>query len=158
MGRGRFQHLLRKKNTVFALNITSMTDMFTIMLVFLLQNYADTVVQLDRPEEVNLASTRSDLVLKDAPQVMLTKAKLYLNNKSLPIDDDTTDRVMIVSLFKELKSMHEKRESDKKPHSGELLFVADRDLTYAQTKRVLYTASIAGFPKVQMVTLLGGAQ
>ncbi len=45
MKRNRFRPEI-KKNQSFALNITSMTDMFTIMLVFLLQSFASGEVQI----------------------------------------------------------------------------------------------------------------
>jgi Biopolymer transport protein ExbD/TolR len=61
MGRNRYQVPV-KKNQSFTLNITSMTDMFTILLVFLLQSFAAGEVQIDAAEGVRLPSSTTEKI------------------------------------------------------------------------------------------------
>ncbi|HEY8272404.1 MAG TPA: biopolymer transporter ExbD [Pseudobdellovibrionaceae bacterium] len=58
MGRRRYE--LPKQKSTFGLNITSMTDMFTILLVFLLQTYSTSNVELIPESGMRLPASSSN--------------------------------------------------------------------------------------------------
>ena len=56
--RRRFAPMVKQHST-FALNITSMTDMFTIMLVFLLQTYSTADLEIIPQKNVRLPASNT---------------------------------------------------------------------------------------------------
>lgn len=152
------------KNSTFTLNITSMTDMFTIMLVFLLQTYSTAEVQITPDNDIRLPASSSLLNATESIKISLSKNSLKIDQTKLadvkdadflPQDLEDKDANFIKPLFEELDKIA-KNEKDK-PHvkEGRILLQADKDLPYATLRKVMYTASMAGYPQLKLVTLVG---
>ncbi len=190
--RKRFE--LPKKASTFSLNITSMTDMFTILLVFLLQTYSTAEIQVAPETGQALPISNSDSNPIAALQVSVTRSELKVgdrviaslkNDNFVSKDIDAHDINFIVPLFQALEQMaksekaaQEKFETDQangtlpvhldphgkplppiKPNAGildgRILVKADQNLSYGVLRKVMYTASMAGFPKLKMATVVG---
>ncbi len=158
MSRSRFS-LPIKRNQSFTLNITSMTDMFTILLVFLLQNFASGEVTIDPANGVRLPTSNTEKNPVNGVKVSISPTELKFDQKLLAsIKDnkfdkasiDANDSEFIKPLFDELKKIN---DTDKKlAETGKILLQADQDIPYGTIRKVLYTASMAGFPKLKLVT------
>lgn len=162
MARRRFQPAL-KKNQSFTLNITSMTDMFTIMLVFLLQTFATSDVQILPEKDLRLPQSTTEKNPVEAARVIVTSESIKFGDKELlklenqhvaNADLDSKDDNFIPSLFKELDARAKASEKSE-DKEGRLLLQADRSLPYSTLRKVLYTASMAGYPQLKMVTMVG---
>lgn len=149
-----------KKSTAFTVNITSLTDMFTVMLVFLLQTYNTSEVQIDPPKDFRLPSSNSEAVLTQGQQLTLSSDVLKLgdevlanlrNNDFEAKDKEDKDPNFIKPLFTHLNKLM-KETTDKNIKEGKLLLLVDRDLPYSAIKKVMYTASMAGFPQLKLIT------
>ena len=160
MGRTRFKPII-KRNQTFTLNITSMTDMFTILLVFLLQSFSSSEVQLDLAEGLRLPSSQTDKNPVNGVKVSLSKTELKLDQTSLAQVSnneiearaiDPKDTNFIKPLFDQLQKLNTELEKKKDMKLGKLLFQADQDLPYSTLRKVMYTASMAGFPNVKLIT------
>lgn len=165
MRRRRFQYT-QKGTGLFGLNITSMTDMFTIMLVFLLQSYNTSNVEINPDVGQRLPSSSSEANAVLSYQLSLNKTELKLQEKVLAKikdydfssnDIDQNDSNFIKPLFEELyKISQQKNEKDPMGVAdGRLILKADSDFSYHTLRKVLYTASMAGFPKVKLATVVG---
>jgi biopolymer transport protein ExbD len=177
MRRRRYQPPTNKSG-IFALNITSMTDMFTIMLVFLLQTYSTAEIQVipDKGQELPVSSAEANPIL--ALEISVTKDELKVANRTIASlkdldftkqDIDSHDSNFIVPLFQELtkiskdeKAKDEQFQAGTSPKKanqgileGRLLMKADQNLSYGVLRKVMYTASMAGFPKLKMATVVG---
>lgn len=162
--RRRFE--LPKKNPTFALNITSMTDMFTILLVFLLQTYSTSDVQLIPEPGVRLPTSASMTNPVESIKVVVSKDLVKIDdNKIADMKDmnfeskdlDANDKNFILPLFTELEkiSKDEKLKENPAVKEGRILLQADAALPYSVLRKVMYTASMAGFPQLKLVTLVG---
>lgn len=160
MKRTRFKAEV-KKNQSFTLNITSMTDMFTILLVFLLQNFAAAEVQIDSVEGLRLPSSSSEKNPIAGIKISLTHDKLSIDTTllaQLKNDEfekssiDQNDSNFIKPLFVALQKVNSDQKIEGK-QSGKILFQADQDLPYSVLRKVMYTASMAGFPNLKLVTV-----
>lgn len=190
--RKRYQN--SNANTTFSLNITSMTDMFTILLVFLLQTYSTAEIQVTPEKGQELPLSSSEINPVAAIEISVTRNELKVANRviaSLKDDDftgsdvDAHDSNFITPLFKELEKVakEEKAKDDQyqqdlangtlpvtkdrhghdlpalKPNAGILdgrvLVKADQNLSYGVLRKIMYTASMAGFPKLKMATVVG---
>lgn len=179
MGYGRSRYSPKKNaNSTFGLNITSMTDMFTILLVFLLQTYSTSEVQIIPENGVSLPVANAEANPVESLKVSLSPTELKIDGKLvaslqdkdfLKGDIDPNDTNFIMPLFKELekanKDQQTKRETasvgaDGKPKKmpdveGKILLMADQTLSYQVLRKVMYTASMAGFPKLKLATVVG---
>lgn len=152
--RARFK---KKGNSTFALNINSMTDMFTIMLVFLLQTYSTNSYDVVPKMGLNMPLSFSEKTPEEAPMISLSKEALYLNDKTLaPLNNftiaaDLLDQGEIIKpLLSELQALKlVKKEKE------EIILQVDKDCPYPKMKQVLSTASLAGFIKVRLATIAG---
>lgn len=151
-----------KRNQTFGLNITSMTDMFTILLVFLLQNYSTNEVQLDPIADIRLPSSNTEKNPVDGIKINLSLKELHFDrlklanvkdNKIESAAIDPNDSNFIKPLFDELQKFNKENEKSKK--IGKILFQADQDLPYSAIRKVMYTASMAGYPNLKMITVVG---
>jgi len=163
MARRRYEAPIRKTST-FGLNITSLTDMFTMLLVFLLQSYSTSEVQIEPPKDLRLPTSISESNPVDAVQLTLTKSELRLdksiiarlNSESFNKTDlEEHDSSFIKPLFTTLNEMSKDPNSKPFIKEGKVLLHADAALPYATIRKVMYTASMAGFPQLKFVTVVG---
>jgi len=163
MARTRFK-IDTKKNKSFGLNITSMTDMFTILLVFLLQNFAASEVQIDPVDKLRLPTSVSDKNPVDGIKISINQSELKIDQKTIAavtnneVDKaslDPSDSNFIKPLFDELQKINTELEAKKDVKLGRILLQADQELPYSALRKVMYTASMAGFPNLKLVTTVG---
>lgn len=151
------------KNSTFTLNITSMTDMFTILLVFLLQTYATSNVEILPENGLRLPSSST-------PANPVESIKLSLSTQALKLGDqkiadvanedfgaalDQNDSNFIKPLFEQLEKITKDSPDKEEVKEGRILLQADRELPYSTIRKVLYTASMAGYPQLKLVTTVG---
>lgn len=161
MARSRYQVPV-KKNQSFTLNITSMTDMFTILLVFLLQSYAAGEVQIDPIEGLRLPSSNTEKNPIDGAKLSISPTELKFdqvlvakvqNNQIEQAAIDPKDPNFIQPLFDQLKKFN--TENEKLAKTGKVLLQADQELPFSTIRKIMYTASMAGFPNLKLVTMVG---
>ncbi|MBL7542496.1 MAG: biopolymer transporter ExbD [Bdellovibrionaceae bacterium] len=148
------------KKTGIMVNVTSLTDMFTVILVFLLQTYNTSEVQIEPPKDLRVPTSLSEGVLTQGLEMTLSKDSLLLGKEVVAqIRDgdlaqnskDSKDPNFIPALFESLEKTS-KDSTVKAVKDGQILLIADRELSYAIIKKVMYTASMAGFPQVKLIT------
>lgn len=166
MTRRRKFEMKMNQNSTFTLNITSMTDMFTLLLVFLLQNFATSAVEINQVEGLKLPQSNSYKNPTDIIQVSVSLSEIKVADKVVAkvqdrliasADVDPQDSNFIQPLFKELqeRAKDPKARKGEDQDNGQLLLQADRKLPYQTLRKVMYTASMAGFPHVKLITVLG---
>lgn len=162
----RRRYELPKKNSTFFLNITSMTDMFTILLVFLLQTYSTSNVDLIPEKDLRLPSSNTTTNPIDSVKLVVSKELIKIDNNKIADmknanfetkDIDPNDSNFILPLFTELSKIAKDEKLKENPaiKEGRILLQADSSLSYNVLRKVMYTASMAGFPQLKLVTLVG---
>lgn len=164
MGRRRYE--LPKQKSTFGLNITSMTDMFTILLVFLLQTYSTSDVQLDMESGIRLPSSTSTTNPVESIKIVVSKELVKLDKTKIADmkdsnfeskDIDPNDTNFVLPIFNELDKLAKDETLKDNPavKEGRILLQADASLPYSVLRKVMYTASMAGFPQMKLVTVVG---
>jgi biopolymer transport protein ExbD len=158
MGYKRRKTKLEPRNSAFALNVTSMTDMFTILLVFLLQTYSVSDVKIELDKDITLPNSRSELNPTKALQLSLSSKEMKLDDTVIAqlengvfktSDLEAQDQSFVKSLADELLKRKDSATE------GKILVIADSALSYDTIKKVMYTSSMTGFPNVKLATILG---
>jgi biopolymer transport protein ExbD len=162
MIRGRSLRSSRRKrgDGTVKLNITSMIDMFTLMVVFLLKNYS-AQGQLVTPATGLLLPTSSiEKTVGEALSVKVSRNTIIVEN-TLVIDSVAYQKIMtqkdfmIEPLFTVLQKYAQEAQRAsalfKTEFSGKISIQGDVEIPYNVLTRVMYTCGQAGYPSMNLV-------
>lgn len=151
------------------LNITAMMDMMTILLVFMLKQFAVQQASMTMSDQLQLPHSTS--TLKPTPSVNVT-----VTNSSVIIEGDSVVSVrggaldpsskrdgangfyvtpIVTTLQKHANRLKkiEELSHGSSPFDGTMLLLADRSIPYRTLTEVLYSAAEAGFKNYRLVVL-----
>jgi biopolymer transport protein ExbD len=159
----------RKSQGVFDIDITSLLDILTILLVFLLQSYNSSGVVINVPKGIDLPKSASESLNNFGVNIQVSKTQIWVDDKEVVNTDNADAGALfddggrrIVPLFnqlvkiKETIKQSEKLSPDAKKFSGVANLVVDKSLKYNYLKRVMYTCAAAGFKEFKFVVLTKG--
>ena len=157
------------KKSTFVLQLTSMVDMFTIMIVFLLKSFSTSAVNITPHAGLKLPFSTSNAQAVEAIRVIVAKDGIYVEDKKIvdvingEVDlasVEATDSSFIKPLYDELdkqaersKVISEKNEEFK--FEGKVVMQADSKLPYETLRKVMYTSSLAGYGDLKLATISG---
>lgn len=159
-GRGRGH---RKKLEISDLDITSLLDICTILLVFLIQTYDTSQVQIDVPNEITLPKSKTIDLNNQAILVQVSATKIWvdreliLDTASMPENFLDQDGRRVVPLYDALIKKKEtimqtaKVVQNANPFSGYVNLVVDKSIKYSYLKKLMYTAAQAGYKEYKFV-------
>jgi biopolymer transport protein ExbD len=159
----------RKGNQPLDVDITSLLDILTILMVFLLQSYNSSGVVINVPKEIEIPRSNSETINSFGVNIQVSKSQIWIDDKEIfNTASSPTDQLFdeggrrIIPLFNELVKMKETiKQSEKlspqaKPFSGVANLVVDKSIKYEYLKRVMYTCAAAGFKEFKFVVLAAG--
>jgi biopolymer transport protein ExbD len=164
-GRSMRNRRRKRGDGVVKLNITSMIDMFTLMVVFLLKNYSSQG-QLVTPATGLLLPTSS--VEKNATEALSIKVS---TNTIMVENEVVIDSAMYASIMaqkefmidplftvldKHCKEAKKSSELFKTEFSGKISIQGDVEIPYNILTRVMYTCGQAGYPTMNLVVYRQG--
>jgi biopolymer transport protein ExbD len=140
-----------------ALNINSMMDMMTIILVFLIDSYGNNPIQVKAGPDLSIPRSTSELSPQDTMQITITRKAILVGDKEVvKIKDGEVDKshkqggeksLNIQPLFDKLTeevSRHKQMAAlRKQPYEGVATIVSDRTTPYRLVTEVMYTAGQA---------------
>ncbi len=179
--RHRYHNILSKrggKRTVTAtLSLTAMVDMFTVLVIFLLQNYNATGEILYIPKEVVLPQASAVRELKPAHVVTISEKEILLDTQVVATFSDVkaSEDWMIENLRAELvtamakskteaegklqnkirgavESVKGQADEDKEPWS-KITVQADKGIDFGTVKKVMYTVTEAGASEINFAVM-----
>jgi biopolymer transport protein ExbD len=135
-------------------DITSLLDILTILLVFLLKSYNASDLKLDLTKGLQMAESDSKHMTRFAPVVQVNKeAKVFLNNKEigrLPASGEMP--VLTAKLKEERTKTEEKNKVNKQQYNAELVnLVFDKEMDYAIVQRVMHNSALAGYSQFKFI-------
>ena len=155
----------RKKIAPLDLDITSLLDILTILLVFLLKSYNSSGVVINVPKEISLPKSESQSINTSGVMVQVSSDKIWVDDKLIFDKESPPSHVFdhggrrIIPLFNELVSkkktfeLVEKSSQNAKKFSGVINFVIDKDTGYKYLRKLMYTCAEAGFVKFKFVVM-----
>ena len=142
------------------LMLTSMMDMFTIILIFLLFSFSETPETINLGKNLDLPRSNSEAGYQQAIKIVLSKTELRVNDEvmaevqnheivGLPVEDLKSS-----SLFQRLKTYRETNKlEDSESEAQHVLFLCDKTHSFTTINNVIKTAGLAGFPNFQFAVL-----
>jgi biopolymer transport protein ExbD len=164
---GLKRYINRRSTGYFKIQITSMVDMFVILLVFLLRSYSTSPVTISPKQGLRLPESNSPADVVDVLSMVVStdglfvddKKVLSFNNGTLAKEDtEANDPQFIRKLYEALDQRAKLAKSisqvnDSFEFDGKILVQADRDLPYDMLKRVMYTSMMAGYSDVKFAVV-----
>ncbi len=170
--RYRYSHHLKKKKTkrevAAVLQLTAMVDMFTVLVVFLLQNYNVTGQVLYIPKEVVLPKAQQIKELQPAVVVTISSKEILLDKNQVitgpelkaqeswmieKLQKGVIDSLQIarekyeMSLQKKVQTAVDAARGTENPDDqpwNKVTIQADKDVDFLTVKKVMYTVTEAG--------------
>ncbi len=150
-------------------NITSMMDMFTIILFFLLSSYGSKPVEFNVDKDMELPESSASFDYTNSVKLFLSKSSIKVEEELVASFKDGQSMQLDMSqpktsyLYLKLKSFHDKQVAEAKltaSQTGEkekddfhVLFFCDRNLPYKTMNNIMKVAALAGYPNFQLAVL-----
>lgn len=168
----------RKRSAVAVLQLTAMVDMFTVLTVFLLQNYATTGEIINIPKEVKLPDASAVKTLKPSNVVVVSRESIMLNNTVVaPFRTVREQEDWMINPLKEMielairegegqtqsltnrisKAVTEAKNGGAKPEGvpefRKMTIQADKDVDFLTIKKVMYTLTESGIFEINFAVI-----
>ena len=165
MGRtGMGRYMDKRSASSFKIQITSMVDMFVILLVFLLKTYSTSPVNITPKAGMTLPESTAVADPVDVVKLIVSEDAVFVEDKKiLDLDHgkvplalrDGKDPAFIKLLFEALDERAKNAKSISKVNDsfefdGKVLLQADRGLSYEILQKVMYTSMMAGYADVKL--------
>jgi len=143
------------------LNMNSMMDMMTIILLFLLKSFS-TEGSLTTPSD-DLKMPES--MLGEKPQketlVTITKHDILLNsNELISLSDIDPEKVLVTPLYSALSGVADEAKQLQidvgKEFDHTIIIQGDQDMPFELLYKIMYTCSKSEFYKMRLLTILKG--
>jgi len=165
----QFSRKKRKRNENFNdLNINSLMDILTILLVFLLKSYSTDPLTIEPSADIMIPASTSSQKPKAAVSITVSKSAILVDNKPIIALKDGKiesshkrggeDGYFIMPLSRELTNAakQQRRLNIVNPSikfEGLLTIVMDEQTPYRLLSEVIYTAGQAEFSKFKFATI-----
>ncbi len=178
-GRGHRSKKPVKRKAVAVLQLTAMVDMFTVLTVFLLQNYASTGEVINIPKGVHLPNAATVKILKPSNVVVVSREAITFNNVAIatygPVHDqedwminplkDQVEKMIkdgesaqqtlgnrITKAVTDAKTAGTPKEADIATYR-KITIQADKDVDFLTVKKVMYTVTESGVYEINFAVI-----
>ncbi len=158
---GRFEHHLLtrrqksgkgKKVLLVALMLTSLVDMFSMLVCFLLQTFSSTP-EIYVAKDVSLPEALSGGEVKEAPVLSVSKSMLFLDQKEV----GSLPKLLLAPgpLIKRLEGFKQQwaKANPGKPYPGEINLQADRNMPSTDVAKLMGILNGQRFEVIQLAVL-----
>ncbi len=145
-----------------SLNITSLMDVMTIILIFLLFSFSSQDQNLRLEKNLNLPRSTSEKPFKWAINITLSRNQLkvedltvcrFKDGRFIDVKDDPDKIVLLYNQLKELKKLEKYRQVDRDSAEPVVIFQADKGHRFDTIYKVMKTAAFAGYPNFRFAVL-----
>ena len=143
-----------KKREALDVDITSLLDILTILLVFLLKSYNASDLKLDLVRNLEMPDSEAREMTRFAPVIQVNKTGVvYLNNKEIGRIPASGNLPALTTRLKEQRSFAEKenKEQNRKLNLDLVNLVFDKDMDYEVVQKVMHESALAGYSQFKFI-------
>lgn len=158
-----------KKGGFIELNLTAMVDMFTVIVIFLLQSFSgEGEISIQKDLKMPTADAAVPLSQR-GPVIVVMRGELLLDGEvlaSLDKDDDAEPGIpALTEKLTKIKEANDKTEAElrrrdptrpEKPFDGHLIVQADLKTDFKLVRKAIFSSNAAGWVHIQFA-VVGGA-
>jgi biopolymer transport protein ExbD len=151
-----------RRNVNAELNVVSMVDMMTMLVIFLLQQFSATGEVLFMQKDIKLPDAQHGQAIEVAPVVAISSAQVVVTGQKVAdvADLERDGSFSIAALEERLRDekkrwdfIHQNDPDKDKNWKGDVNIQADVKVPFRIVKRVMYSANQAGYFNVNFATL-----
>jgi biopolymer transport protein ExbD len=144
-----------KKTMLLALSLTSMVDMFSLLVIFLLQTFSTSPEMLMVSKNVTLPTASSGREIVDAPVLSIAQDGIYLDQKLVGnVDQVLKNPDDLMERLKNLRELWQKSHPNEK-FKGEMNLQAHRDTPSTVVSQVMGMLPAQNYQSIQLVVMAG---
>lgn len=169
IGKLRQGHGGGKKGGFVELNLTAMVDMFTVIVIFLLQSFSgEGEISIQKDLTLPVADAAVPMSQR-GPVVVVMRGELMLDGEVLAtLDKDDDAEPGIPALTEKLTKMKEAQEKteaelrrrdpsrEAKPFDGHLIVQSDLETDFKLVRKAIYSSNAAGWVHIQFAVVGSG--
>ena len=158
----RIKRMGRNRLKITKMNLTSLMDVFTILVFFLLVN-SGSVEILDSPKDVTLPESRVETKPRETVVIFISPEEVLVQGQLVAyVDDILADKSSaldpIAARLAELKENVIGTNTLTVSTSQEVTILADRSVPFTVIKTIMSTCTGEGFENVSLAVTQKGAQ
>jgi len=139
------------------LNLVSLMDIFTIILLFLLFNVSGEEEAITVPDIVRLPVSIASVKPVPVTTVYITGDSILVGDKKVADTQDVmkSDEPSIVSLENELimQMSQDEQDAEKDGNRRKIIIMGDKMIPFTLLKKVMYTCSWAGYQTLSLAVI-----
>jgi len=144
------------------MNLTSLMDVFTILVFFLLVNSATTEV-LETPKQITLPASVVEEKPRETVVIFVSPEEVTVQGESVARVEDilATDRQNIVAIGERLAELSASiigLRTKTVAESQEVTILADRSVPFTVVKKVMSTCTSQGYGRISLAVLQKSSQ
>lgn len=150
--------LKMKKVLVAGLMLTSMVDMFSLLVIFLLQSFSNSPEIVSPIKDMQLPSAMTAISSQDAPVVAVSNKEVYLDQKTYGAPTDLMKQPDV--FLTELQHIRDGwvKSHPKEKFRGEILLQADQTMPSILVSQVINLLMSQGYGTIQLAVITGKSQ
>lgn len=153
----RIKRMERNRKKPAALNLTSLMDVFTILVFFLLANSSSSEVlstpkQIILPDSVVETKPRETVVIMVSPDTVLVQGEIAVETTELL---NSTDGIIscITDRLDHLKGNIIGTSTKTVAKSQEITILADKTIPFRVLKKIMATCTASGYGKISLAVI-----
>jgi len=144
----------RNRGKIGKMNLTSLMDVFTILVFFLLVN-SGSVEVLDAPKEVTLPESRVETKPRETVIILISPVEVIVQGKSVAFVADILEGVPsntdgIKTRLAELKENIIGTNTQVVASAREVTILADKSVPFIVIKKIMSTCTVAGYENISL--------
>jgi biopolymer transport protein ExbD len=153
---------MQPTNGTAILNITSLMDVMTIILLFLICQFSAEDQNLRLAKGLELPKSSSEKPFKWAINITLNQDQLMVEDlavcrfkegRFVDIQEDPDKIVLLYNQLTDLKQLEKYRQVERDASEPVVIFQADKKHRFDTIYKVMKTAAIAGYPNFRFAVL-----
>ena len=144
-----------KKAIFVSLSLTSMVDVFSMLVVFLLQTFSSTP-EILVTKGVSLPEALTTSVVMEAPVLSISKTDLYLDQKAVgKLSDVLAKPVLLIKQLRAMKKNFAKNHPGK-AYAGEINLQADEAVPSVIISQIMSHLNSQNYHSIHLAVMSGG--
>ena len=153
----RIKRMSRNKNRLPKMNLTSLMDVFTILVFFLLVNSANNEV-LETPKQITLPASVVEEKPRETVVIFISESDITVQGESVVTTDEVlrSSSASIAPIGERLGQLRDSvigLSTKKVSQSQEVTILADRDIPFRVIKSVMSTCTQEGYLQISLAVL-----
>jgi len=158
----RMKRMSRSKRKLPGMNLTSLMDVFTILVFFLLTNSSSTEV-LEPPKQITLPASVVESKPKETVVILVTAKNILVQGQWVINTADVlnTQQAEIPQILQRLKQQRNNiigSATHVVAKGQEVTILADKSIPFKLLKRIMSTCTRAGYVKISLAVIQKASQ